>query len=141
MTKRIFFYGLYMDAALLESMGFRPRRVGAARLDGNRLQIGERATLVVAEEKSCYGFLIDLSTEEVSALYSRPEVRGYVPQAVVVTLLADSSTQEANCYVLPPGETGSNTNVEYAAKLSALASRLGLPAEYAKEIELLVGAS
>ena len=137
MTTRIFFYGLYMDAVMLESLGLRPREVGAARLDGYRLQIGERATLFAAEGKSSYGFLHDLSAEEASALYSRPEVRAYVPQTVMATLLADSSVHQAICYVLPQEETGSNTNVEYAAKLAALVSRLGLPAQYSKEIQRL----
>jgi hypothetical protein len=45
MSTRVFFYGLYMDATLLESMGFQPRQVGAARLDNYQINIGERATL------------------------------------------------------------------------------------------------
>jgi hypothetical protein len=137
MPTRVFFYGLYMDATLLESMGFRPRQIGAARLDNYRIEIGERATLIPARGKSSYGYLHDLLQEEVSALYARPEVRGYIPQPVVATLLADSSLHHASCYVLPPTETGSITDAEYAVKLAALVSHLGLPLGYAKEIEAL----
>lgn len=141
MSTRVFFYGLYMDATLLESMGFRPQQIGAARLDNYQIKIGERATLIPARGKSSYGYLHDLPREEVSALYSRPEVRGYILQPVVATLLADSSLHHASCYVLQSAETGSNTNVEYAAKLAALVSHLGLPSRYAKEIEALVDAT
>ena len=141
MSTRVFFYGLYMDAALLESMGFRPRQIGAARLDNYQIRIGERATLIPARGKSSYGFLHDLPQEEVSALYSRPEVRGYISQPVVATLLADSSLHHASCYVLQSEETGSDTNLEYAAKLATLVAHLGLPSKYAKEIEDLVNAT
>lgn len=137
MPTRVFFYGLYMDVARLESMGFHPSEVGAARLDDHRIAIGERATLVPARGKSAYGFLHDFSEEEVSALYARPEVRGYVPQPVVAALLSDSSLHHATCYVLRSEEIGSHPNVEYAAKLAVLVLRLGLPSQYAKEIEEL----
>lgn len=141
MTTRLFFHGLYMDATLLESMGFQPRPVGTARLDDYQIRIGERATRVPARGKSAYGYLHDLPQEEVSALYSRPEVREYIPQPVVAALLADSSLHHASCYVLQSRETGSNTNVGYAAKLAALVSQLGLPSKYAREIEDLVSAT
>jgi hypothetical protein len=62
--KRVFFYGLYMDAGLLESMGFRPRTVGPARLAGYRLRLGGRATIVPAAGASAFGFLHDLPREE-----------------------------------------------------------------------------
>jgi hypothetical protein len=74
----------------------------------------------------------------VSTLYSRPEVRGYIPQPVVAALLADTSLHHAIRYVLQSEDTGSLTHVEYAAKLATLVSHLGLPATYAKEIEDLV---
>lgn len=141
MTTRVFFYGLYMDATLLESLGFRPRPVGAARLDDYQIRIGERATRVPARGKSAYGYLHDLPQEEVSALYSRPEVRGYIPQPVVAVLLADSSLRHASCYVLQSKETGPDTRRRYAARLAALVSQLGLPSEYAREIEDLVSAT
>ncbi len=138
MSTRVFFYGLYMDVTLLRGLGFRPRQVGAARLDDYQIRIGERATLVPARGRSSYGLLHDLAQAEISALYSRPEVLGYQPQPVVVTLLEDCSMQQADCYVLRPAETGSGTNVEYAARLAMLVRQLGLPSEYANEIQAVV---
>ncbi len=131
---RIFFYGLYMDAALLESMGLHPEDVGAARLDDYRLQIGARATLVPDPGRASYGFLLDLSAEEASELYSRPEVAGYAPVEVQATLLGDSSRHPATCYLLTTDQEAAEPNGEYAAKLAALVSRLGLPAAYAEEV-------
>ncbi len=131
---RVFFYGLYMDTNLLESLGFHPRQVVAARLDDHEIRIGERATLVPARGKISYGLLHDLARDDVTALYARPEVRAYRAQPVVCMLLADSSLHSASCYVLQPHEIGQDTNAEYAAKLAALVSRLGLPRNYAKEI-------
>lgn len=138
MSTRVFFYGLYMDVNLLESMGYQPKQVGAARLDDYQLRIGERATLVPAPGKSSYGFLHDLSGEDVSSLYSRPEVHGYIAQPVVATLLSDSSMQHASCYVLESADAGSHSNLEYAVKLAALVSNLGLPPDYAAEINSLI---
>jgi hypothetical protein len=64
MPTRNFFYGVYMDAILLESMGFQPRPVVAARLDEYAIMIGERATLAPESGKSACGFFHDLSEEE-----------------------------------------------------------------------------
>jgi hypothetical protein len=137
MTTSVFFYGLYMDTSLLESMGLRPRQIGAARLDGFQLRIGERATLVPAPGRSAYGFMIDLSEGEVAELYSRPEVRGYIPESVTVVLLDDSSEHRAVCYVLQSEEPNSGADAQYAASLAALVARLGLPTAYAREVARL----
>ncbi|NND44036.1 MAG: gamma-glutamylcyclotransferase [Xanthomonadales bacterium] len=134
MNRRIFFYGLYMDATLLESMGYHPRPLGAARLDNHQIWIGERATLAPEHGAAAYGILIDLPHREAVALYARPEVRGYEPQAVVATLLDDSSPQPAHAYVLPIEKAGMETNRAYADELAALVYKLGLPTAYAQEI-------
>ena len=141
MSSRIFFYGLYMDSVLLESMGFQPEIIGAAKLDNYQIIIGDRATLVRAPGQISYGFLLDLTEEDASNLYSRPEVNGYVPERVEATLLTDSSLHPALCYVLSSVKLGADTNAEYAVKLSALVTELGLPSDYAKEIARIGGAT
>lgn len=124
-----------MDAGLLRSMGLRPQVVGPARLCGYQIRIGERASLIRAIGSASYGVLIDFPEEDASALYSRPEVEGYQPEFVEVGLLNDESRQRVSCYLLPQDMIGSDRNMEYAAKLAALVRELGLPAEYAREIE------
>ncbi len=135
MSSRIFFYGLYMDSRLLEGMGFRPKSVGAARLINHSLEIGERATLVPDSGRVAYGYLLDLEDDEVSELYSRPEVLDYRAESVEATLLSDGSKHRALCYVLPESKLGGKRNTGYAEKLKMLVLRLGLPSEYANEIE------
>lgn len=46
----VFFYGLFMDADLFEAKGLRPRDPRRARIEGYGLRIGERATLVPADD-------------------------------------------------------------------------------------------
>ena len=134
MTSRIFFYGLYMDATLLEEMSLRPKTVGVSKLDGYKIQIGERATLVPAPGHTSYGVLLDLPAKEASAIYSRPEVDDYRPDTVEAVLLSDDSQHQALCYVLPKEKLGADTNTEYVYKLATLAGELGLPPEYVQDI-------
>lgn len=134
MASRIFFYGLYMDASLLEEIGLQPSMVGLAKLDDFELRIGDRATLVPAPGRSTYGVLLDLSPEDAEALYSRPEVSDYQPEVVDAILLSDTSKYSAVCYVLPEDDLSTEANVDYARKLAALVVKLGVPSEYAQEI-------
>jgi hypothetical protein len=134
MSSRVFFYGLYMDSELLERMGFQSKSVGAAKLVDYSLDIGERATLVPDPGRVTYGYLLDLDDDEVSKLYSRPEVVDYRAESVEAVLLIDDSKHRASCYVLPESKLGGKTNTAYAEKLAALVRKLGLPAEYANEI-------
>lgn len=46
-TVSVFFYGLFMDAALLEKKGVNIKSCLPARLDGYAIKIGQRAALVV----------------------------------------------------------------------------------------------
>ena len=134
MSSRVFFYGLYMDVELLESMGFQPKSVGAAKLVDYSLDIGERATLVPDPGRVTYGYLLDLDDDEVSKLYSRPEVVDYRAESVEAVLLIDGSKHRALCYILPESKLGGKTNTAYAEKLATLVWKLGLPAEYVNEI-------
>jgi hypothetical protein len=100
--------------------------------------IGDRATLVPAPEHASYGILIDLPKKEVLSLYSQEEVRGYEAERVETIRLHDASHQHAMCYVLPSEKIVPEVNISYAQKLAALASDLGLPSGYAREIADLV---
>lgn len=140
MSTRVFFYGLYMDATLLESLGLHPDIIGAAKLDDFAIRIGERATVVPANGESCYGFLHDLPKGDVNALYSRPEVHGYVPRRVKATLLYDLTVHPASCYVLEPSDKNYAANREYVARLASMVSDLGFPSAYVDEIRDLADA-
>jgi hypothetical protein len=125
----VFFYGLFMDDELLRANGYHPINARAACVPGMALQIGSRATLIADAAKCVYGFVIGLSHSEVERLYAEPSVAAYRPEAVLARL-ADQSLIPALCYNLPPSNQPIEANPGYAEKLRAVASRLGLPADY-----------
>lgn len=132
--KRIFFYGLFMDAGLLRDKGLHPTLIGPASLPGYQIRIGNRATLVPNPQSTSYGMLVDLPDEEADALYSAPDVCDYFADDVNVILLSDHIPRSSLCYNLPLDKLGAKTNSEYAEQLSALVLQLGFSPDYANEI-------
>jgi hypothetical protein len=129
----VFFYGLFMDAETLRANGFHPVNARQACVSGMTLVIGRRATLVPDLAKCTYGFVIGLSHQEVDRLYAEPSVAAYRPEAVLVQL-ADRSYIPALCFNLPQSDQPAEPNPDYAERLRAVASRLGLPADYVASI-------
>ena len=131
---KIFFYGLFMDRALLAEKGLHPETIGPAVLSDYRIHIGERATLLPSAASRAYGIVMELSEQEAQVLYSEPSVRAYERERVQVALLAGDQVVEAYCYNLPRelGLTGSNP--AYANELSRLVEALELDPAYAREI-------
>jgi hypothetical protein len=130
----IFFYGLFMDAELLEGMGFHPELVGTAKLLDFQIDIGDKANLIPSRGSSCYGVVMNLPDGEAAALYSIPEVRNYKPEMVNPVLLHNATIQPSSCYILAGENIGAGVNREYAERLFALALKLGFPVAYAHEI-------
>lgn len=131
-TKKVFFYGLFMDESLLASKGIRPSVSSFGYVEGFCLHIGERATLLPEHNSRSYGVLMELAANQVAALYSDESVCDYVAEAVVVNLANDRQV-EAVCYNLPATKL-TGTNPQYAAALLALATKLGMPATYLARI-------
>lgn len=140
MAVNLFFYGLFMDRTLLADKGLDPTVLGPARLDGYVLRIGKRAALVPKPDGACFGIVMQLELDEVDGLYSEPSVSDYRPNRLGVTLLTrggERESIEAVCYNLPPESIGTTVNRTYVASLGELATHLGLPAEYIREINSL----
>ena len=136
---QVFFYGLFMDEALLARQGLRPRDAALGYVDGLALRIGLRATLVPQAGHRAHGVVMTITAAEATALYAEPSVAEYRPEPVTV-VLADGGATDAVTYVLPDGpEAGSNA--DYAAALLALAERLGLPNDYLAELARLARGS
>jgi hypothetical protein len=129
----VFFYGLFMDADLLRARGLEPRGTELAAVDGFALRIGQRAALVPAAGSRVHGVVISLTLSELDSLYSEPSVQAYQPQAVLARL-SDGSVIAALCYNLAQPPAPGERNPEYAAKLRAVAQKVGLPAEYVRSI-------
>jgi hypothetical protein len=131
----VFFYGLFMDGALLEAKGVHVRAARRGVVRDWALRIGERATLIPERGRSVHGVLMSLSLPDLQRLYSEPSVQMYRPVAVLVELEEGQETMvPALAYVLPEAPGAEEGNSEYAAKLRALAERLGLPGEYVASI-------
>lgn len=128
----VFFYGLFMDEALLASKGASPSLVTVGYVDGYGLRIGRRATLVPDDGNRAYGVLMSLRADQVRALYAADSVADYVSESVSV-VLPDGWVESAVCYNLPRHKL-EGANSEYARSLLALAGRLGLPDDYLQQI-------
>lgn len=125
----VFFYGLFMDESALREKGFRPADARSARVDGFSLRLGARATLVPDPAKCVHGMLMSLTHRELDQLYAEESVAAYRPEAVTATLL-DGRNIAALCFNLPMVPAGIESNSDYAAKLQAVARKLGLPVSY-----------
>ena len=130
----VFFYGLFMDEAVLREKGLSPRGRRVARVENFRLVVGERATLVPDEGVEVHGVLFSLKPAEVDALYSEDSVSAYRPEAVCAQL-PDGTFVPALCFNLPAPPAPEERNPLYASKLRQLAARLGLPADYVSSIK------
>jgi hypothetical protein len=139
LTTEVFFYGLFMDTAVLEAKGVRITQNRLAVVRGWALRIGQRATLVPAPDGTVHGVLMALSLADIDGLYAEASVQMYRPVAVLAeptagTVAGEATAVAALAYVLPEPPAPTEHNPEYATKLRALAERLGLPGEYSRSI-------
>jgi Gamma-glutamyl cyclotransferase, AIG2-like len=129
----VFFYGLFMDEALLREKGVNPVNRRMAFVENFCLVIGARATLVPRPGQSVHGVLFSLKHAEVDALYSEASVSAYRPEAVSAQL-EDGSVVAALSFNLPVPPPVTERNPQYASKLRELAGRIGLPPGYVSSI-------
>jgi hypothetical protein len=122
----VFFYGLFMDRAVLQDRGAAPLQLRPAQVRGVELRIGKRATLVTSNAGHVHGMLASLSHAELERLYAEPGLGDYRPEAVVAEI-AGGAKVPALCYNLvePPSVEGTirNTPSGYARLRNALAFR------------------
>lgn len=131
LTSDVFFYGLFMDAAVLEAKGVRATGSRQGFVRDWALRISQRATLVPAPGEVVHGVVMAMPLPELDRLYADASVEMYRPVAVLVE---GAATGAALAYVLPEPPAPEERDPEYAAKLRALAERLGLPDHYTRSI-------
>ena len=129
----VFFYGLFMDDALLREKGMHPVNRRMAFVENFSLAIGARATLVPSAGRIVHGVLFSLTHSEVDALYSEASVSVYRPEAVFAQL-ADGGITPALCFNLPVPPSADERNPQYVSKLRELTARIGLPSSYVSSI-------
>ena len=125
----VFFYGHFMDEDLLRAKRIAPEKRRLAWVENFRLSIGDRATLVPSAGGTVHGVLFMLTHGEVDALYADASVAAYRPEAVLAHF-SDGGAMPALCFNLSVPPAAGARNPEYAAKLRALAERVGLPRDY-----------
>ena len=67
---RVFFYGSYMNPAVLREVELAPERLEVARLDGYDIRIAPRANLVPSPQHCVYGVLTQVTHAELARLYA-----------------------------------------------------------------------
>jgi hypothetical protein len=130
----VFFYGLFMDDALLREKGINPMNRRIAFVENFCLVIGARATLTPCPGRTAHGVLFSLTHNEVDALYAEDSVSVYRPEAVSARL-GDGRATPALCFNLPVPPSTNERNPQYVSKLRELASRIGLPQSYVSSIQ------
>lgn len=131
-----FFYGGYMNPAVLEAAGVTYENGEAGYVEGLVLTIGPIANLEDKKEARAYGLLARLSHDDLDKLYGGdPAALGgavYLPEAVLVQT-EDGRAVPAMTYICP-ALAGGKPDPAYVAKLVDAAERLALPAEYIAHI-------
>ena len=130
MTDRldVFFYGLFMDAGLLEAKGVHVEDHHVGWLENTRLFVGARAGLTDQPGSRAYGVVMSLPRADVEALYADDSLRSYQPEEVEV-VIEDGRTRSAVCYNVRREDAG-EPDPGYASRLREVARRVGLPDDY-----------
>lgn len=94
-----FFYGLFMDIAILRESGVAPINPRRAFVDDFAIRIGQRATLLPSVGGRAYGMLFALTHSELERLYTAPGLEQYRPEAVLAQPL-EGTPGPVLCYNL-----------------------------------------
>ena len=131
-----FFYGSYINPAVLREVDLVPDRVEVARLPGFDIQIRPLANLVPSDEHTVYGILATATHAELDRLYDHArDVLGgvYLPRAVVAHTLA-GALEPALCYIAPRLDPAPASQ-EYVRRIADPAREYGFPAWYLEKLE------
>jgi hypothetical protein len=129
----VFFYGLFMDPEVLRGHGVESGEGRRARVDGQALRIGERATLVPKDGAHAYGMAYGLEAAQLQALYSADGLESYAPTLVTVHF-EDGLSAPAECWVLAQAPEADAHNPEYVRKLREALTKLRFPADYVASV-------
>ncbi len=132
----VFFYGLFMDEAILRKNGVNPANPRKGHLNNYTLKIGNRASLIPCENEKAYGIVMEVDDEEAVQLYAEKSVADYIPEKVKVVINAGEELS-ATCYNLPL-ELLTGTNESYARSLYELARKLDFPEAYLEKINQFI---
>ena len=131
-----FFYGSYINPAVLRKVDLVPDRVEVARLSGFDIEIRPIANLVPSDQHTVYGILATATHAELGHLYdhARDMLGGvYLPQAVLAYTLSGQA-EPALCYIAP-NLTPGPASPEYVGLIVEAARTYGFPPWYITRLE------
>ena len=126
--QELFCYGLFADCAVLRDNGVEPAASRRAVAREHALVIADRALLVARAGAETAGIVHTVSDEQVRQLYSAPGLDAYSPRPIDVEF-DDGTRATVTTYNLDESAAALPCNPEYAVKLRALRTRLGLPVD------------
>jgi len=132
----VFFYGSYINFAVLREVGLAPERWEVARLDGFDIRIRPRANLVRSDQHCVYGIVATATHAELARLYAHArDVLGevYLPEAVLVQTLA-GLWRPALCYICPEMDPRPADNA-YVERIVGPARDFGFPGWYIARLD------
>lgn len=133
----VFFYGSYMNVAVLKEAGIGQRSYSVGTVNGYALRIAPLANLVKHEHGVVYGILTQLAHDELQRLYqehARKKLGGvYLPEAVWVRRI-DGLAAAALCYI-SPNMKHAKADPAYVERILQPAKAYGFPRWYVKHIE------
>ncbi len=131
-----FFYGSYINPAVLREVDLVPDRIEVARLPGFDIEIRPLANLVPSDQHTVYGILATTTHAELERLYAhaREKLGGvYVPHPVLAYTL-DGRAEPALCYIAPrlaPAPAAP----DYVDRIVEPGQAYGFPAWYIDRLE------
>src|ERR1700752_4938337 len=114
----IFFYGTFMDPAVLNAQGIDCTELIPARLSGYELRLRPRGNLIANDRSVVYGSIANLRHDDIARLYQSLDDRWglkYLPEAVLAETL-DGTYKPALCYIVPHMED-SAPDPEYVTQM------------------------
>jgi len=137
---QVFFYGSYMNPAVLSEMQVVPERFVVARLDGYDIRIAPRANLEPSSEHCVWGVLIEATHAELQRLYAHArDVLGetYLPHPVL-TRTREGAWLPAMCY-LAASMAAQRPDPGYVDRIIQPARSFGFPDWYVRRLEAARG--
>lgn len=141
-----FFYGLFMDPAVLAKFGIQASNPRRAYAENVELLIGRRATLWPADGARAYGMVYTMAHSDLDKLYGGDGLTDYKPEGILTVAFESSGGKEQRhaaeqgqgtaclCYNLIEKPSESERNKDYAAELAQALDRLAFPQQYVKSV-------
>ena len=132
----VFFYGSYMNGAVLREIGLTSRRTDVASLSGFDIEIAPIANVVPVAGQMVWGIITTATHAELDQVYAHArDVLGrvYLPHAVLVEA-AGGVFRPVLCYIGVPVVPAPAAN-DYVDRVVAGAREHGLPAAYIDRLE------